>query len=150
MAWTVWRTVLRFGIKCRTNFQIAKHGSDCSTKYASFLNGLINEMQAAASTSLCRLYTDTRAHAHTQHMQPTVHSQLKVSAMDTMVVPCTHLFISLYLWVPQITLTLPQVHKWGHFIRSERLKTFTPSAVCCCPSFFLFHRRALQFQPIRC
>ena len=52
-------------------------------------------------------------------------------------------------WVPQITLILPQVHKWGHFLRSERLKTFTPSAMCCCPSFFLFHRRALRFQPIR-
>ena len=40
-------------------------------------------------------------------------------------------------WVPQITLTLPQVHKRGHFLRSERLKTFTPSAMCCCPSFVL-------------
>ena len=49
-------------------------------------------------------------------------------------------------WVPQITLTLPQVHKRGHFLRSERLKTFTPSAMCCCPSFFLFHRRALGFN----
>ena len=52
-------------------------------------------------------------------------------------------------WVPQITLTLPQVHKWGHFLNSKSLKTFTPSAMCCCPSFFLFHRRALRFQPIR-
>ena len=52
-------------------------------------------------------------------------------------------------WVPQITLTLPQVHKRGHFLRSERLKTFTPSAMCCCPSFVLFHRKALRFQPIR-
>ena len=52
-------------------------------------------------------------------------------------------------WVPQITLTLPQVLKWGHFLQSERLKTFMPWAVCCCPSFFLFHRRALRFQPIR-
>ena len=48
-------------------------------------------------------------------------------------------------WVPQITLTLPQVLKWGHFLRSERLKTFTLSAMYCCPSFFLFHRRALWF-----
>ena len=52
-------------------------------------------------------------------------------------------------WVPQITLTLPHVHKGGHFLRSERLKTFTPSAMSCCPSFFLFYRRALRFQPIR-
>ena len=52
-------------------------------------------------------------------------------------------------WVPQITLTLPQVHKRGHFLRSETLKTFTLSAMCCCLSFFLFHTRALRFQPIR-
>ena len=60
----------------------------------------------------------------------------------------THLLVSI-CWVPQITLTLPQVHKWGHFLRSQRLKTFKPSAVCCCPSFFLFHTRALRFQTIR-
>ena len=52
-------------------------------------------------------------------------------------------------WVPQIMLTLPQVHRWGHFLWSKRLKTFTPSSMCCCPSFFLFQRRALRFQPIR-
>ena len=52
-------------------------------------------------------------------------------------------------WVPQITLTLPQVHKWGHFLQSERLKTFKQSAMCCHPSFFLFHNRALRFQSIR-
>ena len=52
-------------------------------------------------------------------------------------------------WVPQITLTLPQVHKWGHFLRNNRLKTFTPSVMCCRPSFFLFHRTALRFQLIR-
>ena len=60
----------------------------------------------------------------------------------------TYLLVTI-CWVPQITLTLPQVHKWGHFLRSERLKIFTPSAMCCCPSFFLFHRRALRFQQIR-
>ena len=52
-------------------------------------------------------------------------------------------YLSVFIcWVPQITLTL-------HFLRSERLKTFAPSAMCCCPSVFLFHRRALSFQPIR-
>ena len=106
-------------------------------------------MQASAWTSLCRLYTDTHTYAHTRHMQPIIHSQPKALAMDTMAVPRAHLFISLICWVPQIMLILPQVHKWGHFLRSERLKTFTPSAMCCCPSFFLFHRRALRFQPIR-
>ena len=106
-------------------------------------------MQASAWTSLCRLYTDTRAHAHIRHMQPIVHSQPKALAMDTMAVPRAHLFISLICWVPQIMLILPQVHKWGHFLRSERLKTFTLSAMCCCPSFFLFYTRALRFQPNR-
>ena len=52
-------------------------------------------------------------------------------------------------WVPQIKLTLTQVHKWGHFLWSQRLKTFMLSSKCCCPSFFLFHRRALRFQAIR-
>ena len=61
----------------------------------------------------------------------------------------THLLVSI-CWVPQITLTLPQVHKWGHFLWSERLKTPAPPAMCCCPSFFFFHARALRFQPIRC
>ena len=35
-------------------------------------------------------------------------------------------------WVPQKMLTLPQVHKWSHFLRRKRLKTFLPSAMCCC------------------
>ena len=39
-------------------------------------------------------------------------------------------------WVPQITLTLPHVHKGGHFLRSERLKTFTPSQPCVAVPFF--------------
>ena len=110
----------------------------------------MNEMQASARTSLCRLYTDTCAHADTRHMQPVVHSRPKASAMDVTAVQRAHLVISLICWVPQITLTLPQVHKRGHFLRSERLKTFTPSAMCCYPSFyFLFHRRDFRFQPIR-
>ena len=47
----------------------------------------------------------------------------------------TYLFVFI-CWVPQITLTLLQVHKWGHFLRSERLKIFMPLAQCCCASFF--------------
>ena len=54
-------------------------------------------MQASARTSLCRLYTDTRAHAHIRHMQPIVHLLPKASVMDSMAVPHAHLFISLYL-----------------------------------------------------
>ena len=57
-------------------------------------------MQASARTSLCRLYTDMRAHAHTRHMQPIVHSRPKASAVDATAVPRVHLFISLYLLGP--------------------------------------------------
>ena len=92
-------------------------------------------MQASARTSLCRLYTDMCAHAHTQHMQPIIHLRPKALAVDATAVPHAHFFISLYLWVPQITLTVPQVHKLGHFLQSKRLKTFTPSVMCCYPSF---------------
>ena len=35
-------------------------------------------------------------------------------------------YLSFFIcWVPQIMLTLPQVHKWGHFLRSKRHKTFS-------------------------
>ena len=54
-------------------------------------------MQASAQTVLCRLYTDTRAYAHTRHMKPIVHLQLKASAMDATAVSSAHLFISLHL-----------------------------------------------------
>ena len=57
-------------------------------------------MQASAQTSLCTLYTDTRAHAHIRHMQPIVHSRPKASVMDATTVPHAHLFISLYLLGP--------------------------------------------------
>ena len=57
-------------------------------------------MQASARTSLCRLYTDTCAHADTRHMQPIVHSRPKAWAMDATAVPRAHLFISLYLLGP--------------------------------------------------
>ena len=148
MVRTVRRTILRFWIECRTNFKIAEHGSDSSTNYTSFLNWLINEMKASARTSLCRLYTDSRAHAHTRRMQPIVNSRPKASAMDSTAVPRTHLFISLYLLGPTDNAD-PPIHKWSHFLQSERLKTFMLSAMYCCLSFFLFHTRALRFQPIR-
>ena len=106
-------------------------------------------MQASAWTSLCRLYTDMRALAHTWQMQPIIQSRPKASAMDAMAMPHSHLFISLYLLGPTDNVDPPQVHRWGHFLQSERVKTFTLSAMMCCCLFFLFHRRALRFQPIR-
>ena len=105
-------------------------------------------MQASARTSSCRLYTDTHAHAHTRHMQPIVHSRPKASAVDATAVPRVHLFISLYLLGPTDNAdppTSPQIRPFPQ----KRLKAFRPSAMCCCPSFFLFHRRAFRFQPIR-
>ena len=111
---------------------------------------LIYEMQASAWASLCRLYTDTRALAHTWQMQPIIQSRPKASAMDAMAMPHSHLFISLYLLGPTDNVDPPQVHRWGHFLQSERVKTFMLSAMmCCCPSFFLFHGRALRFQITR-
>ena len=72
-----------------------------------FFNWLITEMQASAQTSLCRLYADMHAHAHTRHMRLIIHLWLKASAMDTTAVPCTHLFISLYLLGPTDNTDLP-------------------------------------------
>ena len=69
-------------------------------------------MQAFAPTSLCRLYTDTCAHAHTRHTQPIIHLQPKALAMDAMAVPHAHLFISLYLLGPTsnaVPPTSPQI-----------------------------------------
>ena len=91
--------------------------------YTSFLNWLFNEKHASAQTSLCRLYTDMHAHAYKRHMQPIIHSQPKASTMDATAVPRTYYLVVFISWVPQITLTIPQVHKWGHFHWSERLKT---------------------------
>ena len=64
-------------------------------------------MQASTQTSLCRLYRDTRAHAHTRHMQPIIHSRPKASAMDATALPPAHLFISLYLLGPTDNTDLP-------------------------------------------
>ena len=114
--------------------------------YTSFLNWLINEMQASAWTSSCRLHTDKRAHAHTWQMKPIVHLWL-ISWQRTPWLCHVLTYLLVFIcWVSQITLKLPQVHKWGHFLWRERPKTFTLLAMCCCPSFFLFHRRALTYQ----
>ena len=59
------------------------------------------------------------------------------------------IFVDFGCWIPQIMLPLPQVYKQDHFFRKGE-KTVMQSSMFCCPSFFLFHRRALKFQPIRC
>ena len=64
-------------------------------------------MQASARTSLRRLYTDTRAHVYTRLLQPIVYSRPKASAVDATAVPCTHLFISLYLLGPTDNVDSP-------------------------------------------
>ena len=107
-------------------------------------------MQASARTSLCRLYTDTRAHAHTRHMQPIVHSRPKASAMDATAVLHAHFFISLYLLGPTDNAdppTRPQRRPFPPKREAENIHAVP--AMCCCPIFFLSHRRALRFQPIR-
>ena len=57
-------------------------------------------MKASARTSLCKLYTDTRVHTHTRHIQLIVHSRPKASAMDATALPRAHVFIGLYLLGP--------------------------------------------------
>ena len=97
----------------------------------------------------CRLYTDTHAHAQTWHMQPFIHSRPKALAMDTKAVPCAHIFISLYLLGPSDNAdspVSPQMRPLPLKWQAENC----PSAMCSCPSFFLFHRRALRFPTIRC
>ena len=124
---------------------MAEHGWDSLANCFSFLNWLINEIQASARTSFRRLYADIRAQAHPRHIQPIVHLWPEASAMDAMAVPCAHLLVFICC-VPHITLTLPQVHKWGHFLWSERLKIF----FCCCPRFLPFQERVLRFQWLGC
>ena len=88
--------------------------------------------------------------SHTTHV---AYHPFAVESLGSWTPWLCHVFtylLAFICWVPQIMLTLPQVHKSGHFLQSEGLKTCTLSAVCCCPSFFLFHRRAVRFQPIRC
>ena len=97
----------------------------------------------------CKLQPKPRCAGCTQtRVYMLIHSQPKALTMDAMAVPGTHLFISLYLLGPTDNAD-PPIHKWSHFLQSERLKTFMLSAMYCCLSFFLFHTRALRFQPIR-
>ena len=98
----------------------------------------------------CAGCTQTRVHMLTNDTcsLSSIHSRKPRQWMQRLCQALTYLLVSI-CWVPQITLTLPQVNKWGHFLWSERLKTFTLSAMCCCPSFLFFHTRALRFQPIR-
>ena len=109
----------------------------------------MNEKQASAGNLLCKLYTDTHAHAHTNTCSLSSIRGWKPRQWTPQLCHALTYLLVFICWVPQITLTLPQVHKWGHFLRSERLKTFTPSPMCCCRSFFLFRRRVLRFQLIR-
>ena len=112
-------------------------------------------MQASARTSLCRLYTDTRAHAHTRHMQPIVHSRPKASAMDATALPRADVFIGLYLLGPTDNAdrpTSPQIRPFPPKQEAENIHTISHvllSQFFVIPVFFLFHRRALRFQPIR-
>ena len=114
-----------------------------------FLTDFINEMQASARTSLCRLYTDTRAHAHTRHMPPIVHSRPKASAMDATAVPRSHLFISLYLLGPTDNADPPTSPQMRPFPPRREAENIHGVSHVLLSQFFLFHRRALRFQPIR-
>ena len=104
-------------------------------------------MQASARTSLCGLCTDTRADAHTRHMQPIVHSSPKASAMDATAMPRAQFFISFYLLGPTDNAdppTSPQMRPFPP--KREAENTFTPSAMCCCPSCVLFLRELSSFN----
>ena len=91
----------------------------------------------------CTGYTQTRVHMLTHDKCSLLSIRGRKPRQSTPQLCHALTYLSVFIcWVPQITLTL-------HFLRSERLKTFAPSAMCCCPSVFLFHRRALSFQPIR-
>ena len=83
-------------------------------------------MQASVQTSLCRLYTDTCAHAHIRHMQPIIHLRLKASTMDAAAVPNAHLFISLYLLGPTDNAdppTSPQMRPFPPKRKAENIHT---------------------------
>ena len=64
-------------------------------------------------------------------------------------VPCAHLFISLYLLGPTDNTdppTSPQMRPFPLKWEAENIHTVSHAF---CPSFFLFRRRALGFQPIK-
>ena len=114
-----------------------------------FLNDLLIRCKLQPKLR-CAGCTQTHVHmlTHDTCSLSSIHSQKSQQWTPWLCHALTYLLIFI-CWDPQIMLTLPQVHKWGHFLRSERLKTFTLSAMCCCPSFFLFYTRALRFQPNR-
>ena len=129
MVWTVWQTVLCFltDLLMRCKLQPKLHCAGC---------------------------TQTRVHMLT-HDTCSLSSIRGQKPWQWTPRPC-HALIYLWVficWVPQITLTLPTSPQMRPFLpKREAANIPAVSHVllsCCCPSFFLFHRRALRFQPIR-
>ena len=106
-------------------------------------------MQASAGSLLCRLYTDMRAHAHTRHMQSIVHSRPKASAMDSKAVPRAHLFISRCLLGPTDNVDPPTSPQMRPFSPKREVENIHAVSHVLLSQFFLFHERALRFQPVR-
>ena len=98
MVWTVWGTIFCFltDLLMRCELQPELHCAGCTETCVHMLTH-----DTCSLSSFCswkpRQWTPWLCHAFTYSL----------------------VFIC---WVPQITLTLPQVHKWGHFLRSERLR----------------------------
>ena len=97
-------------------------------------------MLASARTSLCRLYTDTCAHAYTRHMQPVVILGRKPRQ-----------------WTPRLCHVLgptnnadpptsPQMRPFPPKREAENIHAVSHVLLS---QFFLFHWRALRFQPVR-
>ena len=82
-------------------------------------------------------------------MQPIIHLQPKASAMDAMTVPCAHLFISFYLLGPTDNADPPTSPQSRPFPLQQEAENIHAISHVLLLSFFLFHRRALRFQPIR-
>ena len=128
MVWTVWWTILCFWIKHPTNFKIAEHGLDSSTTIPPFLTDFLMR---------CKLLPEPRASCTQTHMHMLTHDTCSLSSIcrwkpwqwtPQLCQALTYLFVFI-CWVPQITLTLPLVHKWGHFLWSDRLKIHAVSHV---------------------
>ena len=91
-----------------------------------------------------------QAQANTRHMQPIIHSRPKTSAMDAMAVPRARLFTSLCLLGPINNADPPTSLQMRPFPpKREAENIHAVSHVLLSQFFFLFHRRALRFQPIR-
>ena len=99
MVWTVQWTILRF----LTDFLMR--------------STLQPKLRCAGCTQTCvhMLTNDTCSLS-------SIHSQKPWQWMLQLCDTLTYLLLFI-CWVLQITLTIPQVHKWGHFHWSERLKT---------------------------